>query len=287
MQPVSVFYTPRQSTPKNRSYSPSAGKPALVVAEVQRLGLPVEIVEPRAATLTDLCRAHDCDFVRAVLGGRLPNGFGNSIPEVTQTLPWTVGSMLSAAEHAVTTGRPAWSPTSGFHHAGWDYEAAFCTFNGLMVAALTLHVVGAVRRVAILDLDEHFGDGTRDIIRRLDLDWVQHHTYGAEPATVETAEVWLESLPALVEETIRGADLVLYQAGVDPHVRDPLGGGLSTEQLARRDRTVFRVCRDEGVPVAFNLAGGYQRPVEKVVDLHVATLRALLEVYSGEPGVSP
>jgi acetoin utilization deacetylase AcuC-like enzyme len=190
--------------------------------------------------------------------------------------------MISAAEWAVTQGELALSPTSGFHHAGWDYGAAFCTFNGLMVAALALHARRLVRRVAILDLDQHFGDGTRDILRRLEINWARHYTYGLDPATQENAELWLAALPRLVLETVQSCDLVLYQAGVDSHVDDPLGGGLTAEQMARRDRIVFQGCKETGVPVVVNLAGGYQKPVERVVQLHVNTLRALSGVWDPE-----
>jgi acetoin utilization deacetylase AcuC-like enzyme len=254
-----------------------------VVRAWEGTGIPLEIVEPRPATVTDLCRAHDPAYVQAVLAGQIPNGFGNTDPTVNGTLPWTNGSMISAAEWAVVQGEPALSPTSGFHHAGWEYGAAYCTFNGLMVAALALHARRFVQCVAILDLDQHFGDGTRDILRRLEIPWVRHYTYGLRPATRETAESWLDALPQLVREKVQGCDLVLYQAGVDPHVDDPLGGGLTAEQLARRDRIVFEGCRETGVPVVVNLAGGYQKPVERVVKLHVSTLRALAGIYQLPP----
>jgi acetoin utilization deacetylase AcuC-like enzyme len=275
-----IFYSPQQTAPRNLSRSPSAWKPALVVEAWKQSGLPLQIHEPLPVTITDLCRAHDAAYVNGVLAGRILNGFANRDQAITATLPWTSGSMTSAAEWAVTRGESVFSPTSGFHHAGWDYGAAYCTFNGLMVAALALHGRGLVRRVAVLDLDQHFGDGTRDILRRLGVDWVRHYTYGADPATCETAEQWLRALPKLVDETVAGCDVVLYQAGVDPHVHDPLGGGLTTEQLALRDRTVFERCRELGVPVVTNLAGGYQNPVEQVVALHVATLREFAAVWA-------
>jgi acetoin utilization deacetylase AcuC-like enzyme len=275
---VKVFYTERQTASRNLSFSPSAQKPALVVAAWQQLGLPLEIIEPRPASLTDLCRAHDPAYVRGVLAGRIPNGFGNTSSEINATLPWTNGSMISAAEWAVTNGVSVFSPTSGFHHAGWNYGAAFCTFNGLMVAALALKQKHLVRRVAILDLDQHFGDGTRDIIRTLGLDWVSHYTYGEKPATPETAEKWLRALPEIVRETVSGCDLVLYQASADPHVDDPLGRGLTSDQLATRDRIVFEMCSDLGVPVVSCLAGGYQKPIERVVSLHAATMHQYIAV---------
>lgn len=186
---IPIFYAPEQSASANRSYSPSAQKPALVVAAWQQSGIPIRIVRPTPVTLTDLCRVHDPAYVRGVLAGRIKNGFGNTLAEIAATLPWTSGSLLSAADHAATTGESAFAPAGGFHHAGCDQGHAFCTFNGLLVAALSLHVRRLVRRVAIIDCDQHFGDGTRDGIRRLGLDWIGFYSYGAAPPTTrETAE---------------------------------------------------------------------------------------------------
>jgi acetoin utilization deacetylase AcuC-like enzyme len=214
-----------------------------------------------------------------VLSCRHPNGFGSTDVAIAATLPWTTGSLLSAGEHALSTGESAFSPTSGFHHAGRAYGAAFCTFNGLMVTALSLHARGLLESLAILDCDQHFGDGTRDIIDGAHAHWVRHYTYGEQPATRATAADWLSRLPDLVTRTASGADLVLYQAGADPHVDDPLGGGLSTGQMAARDRIVYKTCAALGVPVVTNLAGGYQRPVDRVVALHAQTLREFAAVH--------
>jgi acetoin utilization deacetylase AcuC-like enzyme len=67
-------------------------------------------------------------------------------------------------------------------------------------------------------------------------------------------------------------DVVLYQAGADPHLDDPLGGWLTTEQLRRRDAGVFASFREIGVPVAWNLAGGYQKAADgsipRVLEIH-------------------
>ncbi|MDQ3555478.1 MAG: histone deacetylase [Gemmatimonadota bacterium] len=276
---IKIFYSPRQTAAANRSYSPSAQKPALVVDAWRRLGLPLEFVEPVPASVTDFCRAHDQAYVLGVLAGRVANGFGNTLDEIRGTLPWTSGSMISAAEHAVRHRECTFSPTSGFHHAGWQQGNAFCTFNGLLVAALALHARGLARRVAILDCDQHFGDGTRDIIRRLGLGWIAHYTYGASPVKAEASAAWLAKLPELVSETLRDCELVLYQAGADPHREDPLGGAFTTDQLAERDRIVYETCRELGVPVVTTLAGGYQKPVEKVVQLHVNTLLRYAAVH--------
>ncbi len=103
------------------------------MAAWQQLGLPLRIVRPKPVTLTDLSRAHDRAYVLGVVAGRIQNGFGNTLPEIAATLHWTSGSLLSAAEHAVTTGESAFAPTGGFHHAGWDAAHGFYTVNGLLV----------------------------------------------------------------------------------------------------------------------------------------------------------
>jgi acetoin utilization deacetylase AcuC-like enzyme len=72
---------------------------------------------------------------------------------------------------------------------------------------------------------------------------------------------------------------VLYQAGADVHIDDPLGGVLTTEQMTERDRIVFAAARTHATPIAWNLAGGYQRPLGKVVDLHSNTLRACVREF--------
>lgn len=65
---------------------------------------------------------------------------------------------------------------------------------------------------------------------------------------------------------------MLYQAGADPHVNDPLGGWMTTAQLYERDVIVFETAREMGLPVVFNLAGGYQRDedggIRPVLDIH-------------------
>lgn len=191
--------------------------------------------------------------------------------------------MLSAAREAICNGAVAVAPTSGFHHAGYSTVARFCTFNGLMVTALALKAEGLANRVGILDLDQHYGNGTDDIIRTLNIDFVEHFTSGAEYLWESQADAFLRRIPVLVA-SMKDCDVILYQAGADPHIDDPLGGWLTTEQLAERDRFVFETASELAIPVAWNLAGGYQTPLRKVLDIHDNTMRAAATVYLTETG---
>lgn len=270
---IPVFYSPRMSVDSG-GFSPSASKPAKVVEAWLSEGFPIQIREPLRATLPMLDKAHDPGFVRGIMLGDIKNGHGNTSYRVASTLPLTSGAMVSAAKAAIENEIGAVAPVSGFHHAGYDSASGFCTFNGLMVAAMAL----PDDEVGILDFDYHYGNGTEEIIRRLDQgSRITHYSQGqwADPEP----EQWLARLSRLLER-FEFCDVVLYQAGADPHVDDPLGGFLTTEQLFERDRIVFKKLRAMGVPVAWNLAGGYQDDFAKVIEIHTNTMKAFIESFN-------
>jgi acetoin utilization deacetylase AcuC-like enzyme len=279
--PIPVFYSPAMLA-NSESFSPSAGKPALAVESWQFLGLPLELHTPQPLSAEQFGVAHDPDFVADVLSCRSANGFGNKSPAVAAALPWTSGAMLSAAREALNNGIGAIAPCSGFHHAGYDFAGGYCTFNGLMVTAAVLLAEGRVQKIGILDFDQHWGNGTEDIIERLQLGSEVVHYSPREYTRSARAEAFLSGIPKILER-FAGCDVLLYQAGADPHIDDPLGGWLTTDQLYRRDRAVFDGLRRLGIPVAWNLAGGYQHDEEggirPVLDIHDNTLVAFVEAY--------
>lgn len=278
--PIPVFYTPKMVA-DSQSASPSSAKPAKVVESWQRQ-FNIEIHEPVPVTVDELARAHDRDFVDEVLSCMTDNGFGNRSAEVAATLPLTSGAMLSAARHALKTGKVAVAPVSGFHHAGPYRAEGFCTFNGLMVTALALKEEG-VKRVGILDFDMHYGNGTDDILNTLeDSTWVKHITAGAYFTSPDQVHEFFNGLPFFLQ-SMSDCDVVLYQAGADPHINDPYGGWLTTAELRQRDSMVFNMLSGFDVPVAWNLAGGYQvekdGSIPKVLEIHDNTMRECVRVY--------
>lgn len=281
MDRIPVVFDPRMVA-NARSFSPSAGKPRLVVDSWHQAGFPIAVRAPRPADVDQLCAAHHPAYVVGVLEGRIDNGFGNRLPQVAASLPWTSGAMVDAAHEAIANGIGAVAPVSGFHHAHHGAAGGYCTFNGLIVAARDVRRRDPRARVGILDFDMHYGDGTAQIIRHLGLDWIVHVTAGATYDRAEQARQFLDAIPGMLE-SMRGCAVVLYQAGADPHVDDPLGGWLTSAQLAERDRIVFREARRQQLPVAWNLAGGYQDPVSKVLAIHDATMRECVAAWCEAP----
>ncbi len=276
---IPVFYTPKMVAP-SLSFSPSSMKPEKVVTAWQTSGIPVEIIDVPPISVEDICLAHDEEFVRNILEGKLQNGFGNCQAQIAATLFYTNGSMRDAAKYAIENGIVAASPTSGFHHAQWEYASGYCTFNGLMITAQWLLKNGYSKRIGIIDCDYHYGDGTDQIIGKLNLHGqIKHFTAGREFQYPDHASAFYDKL----YDTIRfmqDCDVILYQAGADPHIDDPLGGFLTTAQLYQRDLRMFTECRQRGIPVAWNLAGGYQQHDDgstnwdALTEIHTNTLKA-------------
>lgn len=277
LQRISVFYSEHMLAEAG-SFSPSADKPRHVLAAWQKVGLPIIVRSITPASERDLCLAHDPVYVRGVLNGKLPNGFDNTSPEVARSLPYTSGAMIAAARAALEGGC-ACAPVSGFHHAHYRSAGGYCMFNGLVITAQKLLAEGAVQRVLILDCDMHYGDGTEEILGRLGLARsITNATFGRSFHQPSQASAYLQRL----RETVAGFDafdVILYQAGADVHVDDPLGGVLTTKQMIERDQIVFDAARASETPIAWNLAGGYQSPLSKVVELHVNTLRECVNAF--------
>lgn len=84
---------------------------------------------------------------------------------------------------------------------------------------------------------------------------------------------------ALRNGSFAGYDLLIYQAGANQHVDDPLGGFLTTEDLLERDRIVFSVAKAIDIPLVGNLVEGYQEPLSRVLKLHRNTMMACATAY--------
>jgi len=289
---IPVYYHPKQNCTAAVGYSPSAGKPALVMQDWLKHGLitesDVHSFEP--LNREDIVLAHSRRYVDDVLDCVMENGFGNVDPDVAASLPYTTGSFAAAAEHAVTHGGIAFSLTSGFHHARWDQGGGFCTFNGLMIAAHLLRAQGLAKRILIIDGDAHHGDGTEDIINRTKASsWIKHITARKSYCSVNDFmfETGVKKLASDFEQMWDGAppDLVMYQAGADAWKNDPLGAGMFTlPQLEKRDASIFRAAKKYGVPIVVNLAGGYSKDkrgsIEPVLKIHRQTMEVCLKEYT-------
>lgn len=254
---------------------------------------PEALREPERATRESLLLVHTADYVDRFCAGQLgPDdlrrlGFPWSDALVERSLR-AVGGTCEAAAAALEHG-VAMNLAGGTHHAFPDHGEGFCVFNDIAIAVRLLQRARRVRRVAIVDLDVHQGNGTNAIFTGDDLvftfsmhggrNYPFHKVRGSLDVELDDGtsdEHYLtllaEHLPAVIAAA--QPDLVIYLAGADPHEGDALGRlQLTFEGLARRDAFVMELCREVGLPVAITIGGGYGRNLEDTVRIHVETAR--------------
>ena len=262
---------------------------------------PGGAVTPILAPEGWLTLAHDPAYVSGVLHQTLDAGtqrrIGFPVEETVarRSRAATAGTVLAARlalEHGV-----ACNTAGGSHHAHADGGAGFCVFNDVAVAIRVLQADGLIDRALVVDLDVHQGDGTARIFEADD-SVVTYSVHAAENYPVRKAnsdldialpdgvrdEAYLEMLRETLPHLIGTAepDIVLYNAGVDPHRDDKLGRlSLSDGGLAARDHHVLSLMQSLGLPVACVIGGGYADDVEVLAHRHATLHRAAAAVFGG------
>lgn len=253
--------------------------------------------EPATAELVTL--AHDPHYVDAYLTGTIDAramrriGFPWDPRLVRRTCTALAGTLL-AAELALEHGL-ACSTAGGTHHAYYDFGSGYCIFNDLAVAARSLLRQGRVQKVLIVDLDVHQGDGTASILQRdaavftFSMHCEANFPFRKQVSNLDVGlpigmeddaylQVLAQQLPDLLAEV--RPDLILYDAGVDPHKDDLLGKlALTDAGLYRRDHYVLSTCRAAHIPVACVIGGGYSQDIDALARRHSLVHRAASEVF--------
>ncbi|MGU3542043.1 histone deacetylase family protein [Methylobacterium sp. A52T] len=256
---------------------------------------PLGFVTPEPASAEILLRAHDPAYVDAVLahdvGRDIERAIGLPVDAaLVRRSRASVGGTLLAGRLALAEGL-AGSAAGGSHHARRRQGAGFCVLNDVAVAARTLQAEGLVRRVLVVDLDVHQGDGTADCLALSpDLFTLSIHCENNYPAQKIAGDLdiglpdrlddaaYLDVLRARLPPLLDAfaPDLVFYNAGVDPHRDDRLGRlCLTDDGLLARDRYVVAQARARGIALAAVIGGGYTQDVEALARRHSLVFEAL------------
>ncbi len=256
--------------------------------------LGIELREPPAATDEDLLRVHAAAYVQAMVDGSADDALMRRIG-----FPWSEamversrrssGGTIMALRAALAGDGVAVNLAGGTHHAGHARGGGYCVFNDAVVAARHVQAHGLARRVLVVDLDVHHGNGTAELCADdPSIFTFSMHSGRNYPAVKPDSDLdvaladgtgdgaYLDALARHLPEAIARAraDVVVYLAGADPFVGDRLGHlALSKPGLAERDRQVLASCRRHGLPLAICMAGGYAPDVGDIVDIHEATVR--------------
>ena len=214
-------------------------------------------------------------------------GLPATTPLVRRT--WiAVGGTLLTARLALRHGL-ACHLAGGTHHAFPDFGSGFCIFNDLAVCARVLIEQDGLQRVLVVDLDVHQGDATALIFSGDERVFTfSAHAASNFPSRKQVSDLDLslrdgledwdylqtigDHLPELLDR--QRPQLVLYNAGVDPHRDDRLGRlCLTNLGLHQRDHLVLDACLRRGIPVASVIGGGYDAMIP-LVKRHALVFRA-------------
>jgi len=242
---------------------------------------------------------HDRDYVQAYCNGTLDAkaqrriGLPWSPALANRTFTAVAGTVLTA-KLALEYGL-ACNTAGGTHHAFPDFGSGFCIFNDLAIASRVLQQLGLVRQVLIIDLDVHQGDGTAVIFQNdKSVFTFSMHCQVNFPGTKQKSDLdvnlsegieddeYLQTLAKYLPDLLSDVkpDLVLYDAGVDPHQADKLGKlALTDTGLFRREMQVLSTCCSGGYPVACVIGGGYSDDMNGLVYRHSLLHRAASQTY--------
>ncbi len=267
----------------------------LLFTALHQLGLaePHQIHVPLPVPRRWLEQVHERAYHEAFAKGTLDRqaqrriGLPATTPLVQRTWLAVGGTLLTARlalEHGI-----ACHLAGGTHHAFPSYGSGFCIFNDIAVTARVLLNEGRLERLMIVDLDVHQGDATALIFKNDPRVWTfSAHAASNFPSRKQSSDRDLsfadgvedqaylaavgDALPPLLDRF--DPDLVVYNAGVDPHREDRLGRlNLSDLGLLQRDHLVFDACLRRQIPVASVIGGGYDS-LDPLVRRHALVFRA-------------
>ncbi|WP_136418479.1 histone deacetylase [Herbaspirillum sp. ST 5-3] len=246
-----------------------------------------------------LALAHHPSYIERVSRGELtpPEQKAIGFPWSSQMVERSrrsAGATIAACRAALECGVAA-NLAGGTHHAYSDHGEGFCVFNDAAIAARLMQAERRVRKVAIVDLDVHQGNGTAAILAQddsiftLSLHAENNYPFKKERSDLDVALAdgvgdadYLSALHAALDGMFArfSPELLIYLAGADPHEGDRLGRlKLTLDGLAARDHMVLDRARERDIPVALAMAGGYGKNIQDTVAVHVQTI-AIASHYS-------
>ena len=274
------------------------GKYRLVREGAERL-TDVEVVSVEAATWGQLRRTHRDDWVDRVRDGRLERR-----EQLALGLPWSpqlversrraTGATVAAAYAALADG-VAMNLGGGTHHAFAHAGRGFCVFNDVVTAIRDLRAKRRVRRVLVVDVDVHQGDGTHSLLAAdadaftLSVNGFRNYPFRRVPGDLDVElpdgtgdDRYLTELGRVLPASIRRVrpELCFVLAGADPFEGDRLGRlALTKHGLRARDELIRDALSEAGVPVCVTLAGGYAEDIRDTVEINLGTVK----VFSASP----
>ena len=202
----------------------------------------------------------------------------------------TLSGSLKALEYGI-----AFNIAGGTHHAFSSHGEAFCLLNDQAIAAQYLLEKELVKKILIIDLDVHQGNGTAEIFQKEDrvftfsMHGKKNYPFKKEQSDLDIAledktndKIYIEILREALHKLLKSVkpDFIFYLSGVDVLESDRLGRlGISIKGCEVRDQMVLKCCHDENIPVQCSMGGGYSKDIKLIIEAHANTYRVAQKIY--------
>ena len=202
----------------------------------------------------------------------------------------TIKGVHYSIEHGISM-----NIAGGTHHAFYDRGEAFCMLNDQAIAANYLINEGLSKRILIIDLDVHQGNGTASLFRSnhnvftLSFHGKKNYPFRKEKSDLDIEfddntndekylKILKETIPKIIDEF--NPDFIFYLSGVDVLENDKLGRlSLTINGCKERDRFILELCKKNSIPVQVSMGGGYSVVLKNIIEAHSNTFRLAQEIF--------
>ncbi len=242
---------------------------------------------PKECSISTMKTSHSLEYINHIKNKTLDFklqkkiGFPLNDSVARRSFVATGGTVL--ASKLALDYKLACNTAGGSHHATFEGGAGYCVFNDVAVAANYLKNKNYAKKILIVDLDVHQGNGNSEIFKNdSDVFTFSMHCASNYPAKKSKSDVDIE-LEAYMEDqeylnilhknlrelNKNSYDFVFYVAGVDIHQEDRLGKlKISDDGINKRDKIVIENFYSKNIPLCGVLGGGYNKNFEKLIELH-------------------
>ncbi len=221
-------------------------------------------------------------------------GFPQS-PALTQRELIIAQGTIDGCLYAIQNG-VAMNIAGGTHHAFADRGEGFCMLNDQAIAANYLLKNNLTKKILIIDLDVHQGNGTAKLFENEDrvftfsMHGKNNYPFHKKKSDLDVElldgtndEIYLqllkETLPTLIEKV--QPDMAFYLAGVDILETDKFGKlKVTMNGCKQRDEFVFTQLKQNNIPCQTSMGGGYSADVKIISEAHCNTFRLAKDIFS-------
>ena len=252
-----------------------------------REGVVKKFYKPKACSIETMKASHSLEYINHIKNKTLDIkaqkkiGFPINDSVVRRSFLATGGTVL--ASRIALDSKLACNTAGGSHHATFNYGAGYCVFNDVAVAANYLKNKGYAKKILIIDLDVHQGNGNSEIFKNdSSILTFSMHCVSNYPAKKSKSDIDIELKERMEDKEYLNIlhknlnelnknkyDFVFYVAGVDIHFDDRLGKlKITDEGINKRDQIVIENFFSRNTPLCGVLGGGYNKNFEKLIELH-------------------